>query len=149
MRISDWSSDVCSSDLQQDFEPLLAEDFQMRTVAGSGKRIGTDIIDFVLAFFHARHIIGQRHSLCGAVALRGGKTQQLGDAFFVCRIFARALFKHLAELRPELGVLLGLVLGQIFQQSQYARSEERRVGKESVSTCRSWWSPYHSTKKKI
>src|SRR3546814_10930952 len=23
------------------------------------------------------------------------------------------------------------------------RSEERRVGKESVSTCRSWWSPYH------
>src|SRR3546814_14038243 len=24
-----------------------------------------------------------------------------------------------------------------------ARSEERRVGKECVSTCRSWWSPYH------
>src|SRR3546814_5030201 len=23
------------------------------------------------------------------------------------------------------------------------RSEERRVGKEGVSTCRSWWSPYH------
>src|SRR3546814_6907207 len=23
------------------------------------------------------------------------------------------------------------------------RSEERRVGKECVSTCRSWWSPYH------
>src|SRR3546814_16441762 len=22
-------------------------------------------------------------------------------------------------------------------------SEERRVGKECVSTCRSWWSPYH------
>src|SRR3546814_11721507 len=29
--------------------------------------------------------------------------------------------------------------------SQYAanRSEERRVGKECVSTCRSRWSPYH------
>src|SRR3546814_11974748 len=27
------------------------------------------------------------------------------------------------------------------------RSEERRVGKESVSTCRSRWSPYHSKKK--
>ena len=27
---------------------------------------------------------------------------------------------------------------------QYAvRSEERRVGKECVSTCRSRWSPYH------
>src|SRR3546814_12478304 len=23
------------------------------------------------------------------------------------------------------------------------RSEERRVGTECVSTCRSWWSPYH------
>src|SRR3546814_12162993 len=27
------------------------------------------------------------------------------------------------------------------------RSEERRVGKECVSTCRSWWSPYHENKK--
>src|SRR3546814_11288210 len=26
---------------------------------------------------------------------------------------------------------------------QLARSEERRVGKECVSTCRSRWSPYH------
>src|SRR3546814_16437597 len=29
---------------------------------------------------------------------------------------------------------------------QSARSEERRVGKECVSTCRSRWSPYHSKK---
>src|SRR3546814_13443003 len=28
------------------------------------------------------------------------------------------------------------------------RSEERRVGKECVSTCRSRWSPYHSKHKK-
>src|SRR3546814_12638589 len=28
------------------------------------------------------------------------------------------------------------------------RSEERRVGKECVSTCRSRWSPYHSKTKK-
>src|SRR3546814_14551626 len=27
------------------------------------------------------------------------------------------------------------------------RSEERRVGKECVSTCRSRWAPYHSNKK--
>src|SRR3546814_16380614 len=26
-------------------------------------------------------------------------------------------------------------------------SEERSVGKECVSTCRSWWSPYHSKTK--
>src|SRR3546814_14988896 len=29
------------------------------------------------------------------------------------------------------------------------RSEERRVGEECVSTCRSRWSPYHSKKKKV
>src|SRR3546814_15675604 len=29
-----------------------------------------------------------------------------------------------------------------------SRSEERLVGKECVSTCRSRWSPYHSKKKK-
>src|SRR3546814_16811814 len=31
-------------------------------------------------------------------------------------------------------------------QDVYSRSEERRVGKECVSTCRSRWSPYHSKK---
>src|SRR3546814_11809735 len=31
---------------------------------------------------------------------------------------------------------------------QRMRSEERRVGKECVSTCRSRWSPYHSKKNK-
>src|SRR3546814_14045452 len=30
------------------------------------------------------------------------------------------------------------------QLAQALRSEERRVGKECVSTCRSRWSPYHS-----
>src|SRR3546814_11266077 len=28
-------------------------------------------------------------------------------------------------------------------EAYYGRSEERRVGKECVSTCRSRWSPYH------
>src|SRR3546814_20649052 len=32
-------------------------------------------------------------------------------------------------------------------RSRNARSEERRVGKECVSTCRSRWSPYHSKTK--
>src|SRR3546814_14261339 len=33
------------------------------------------------------------------------------------------------------------------QQPRYSmRSEERRVGKECVSTCRSRWTPYHSKK---
>src|SRR3546814_15784789 len=33
-------------------------------------------------------------------------------------------------------------------KSPHIRSEERRVGKECVSTCRSRWSPYHSKKNK-
>src|SRR3546814_11301176 len=36
--------------------------------------------------------------------------------------------------------------GNIFEDD-WERSEERRVGKECVSTCRSRWSPYHSKKK--
>src|SRR3546814_13984125 len=31
----------------------------------------------------------------------------------------------------------------IASQPAYGRSEERRVGKECVRTCRSRWSPYH------
>src|SRR3546814_13539161 len=33
--------------------------------------------------------------------------------------------------------------------ARYLRSEERRVGKECVSTCRSRWSPYHEKKHKL
>src|SRR3546814_17456552 len=39
-----------------------------------------------------------------------------------------------------------LVAEEGFQRNTYLfdfRSEERRVGKECVSTCRSRWSPYH------
>src|SRR3546814_14136648 len=32
---------------------------------------------------------------------------------------------------------------QFFDRDGLARSDERRVGKECVSTCRSRWSPYH------
>src|SRR3546814_9094139 len=32
---------------------------------------------------------------------------------------------------------------EMVHRSDYDRSEERRVGKECVSTCRSRWSPYH------
>src|SRR3546814_20495907 len=45
------------------------------------------------------------------------------------RVFSGWLF----EERPERNVV----------QHEIYRSEERRVGKECVSTCRSRWSPYH------
>src|SRR3546814_7725296 len=34
-------------------------------------------------------------------------------------------------------------LHKLFMKADHVRSEERRVGKECVSTCRSRWSPYH------
>src|SRR3546814_2037023 len=42
-----------------------------------------------------------------------------------------------AEVRPQ------VVLGGSDGPYRQRRSEERRVGKECVSTCRSRWSPYH------
>src|SRR3546814_5200272 len=92
MRISDWSSDVCSSDLQ-----------------------------------HVLHLLGD-------------VAQQQGDSSF----FGKATVHDTSGGGPLLKVehvsksfsirKAGLLGG---------RSEERRVGKECVSTCRSRWSPYH------
>src|SRR3546814_21094256 len=39
------------------------------------------------------------------------------------------------------------VLGQVAGLPQSFRSDERRVGKECVSTCSSRWLPYHNKKK--
>src|SRR3546814_5085765 len=36
-----------------------------------------------------------------------------------------------------------LISSDLFGRAMIRRSEERRVGKECVSTCRSRWSPYH------
>src|SRR3546814_13531418 len=56
---------------------------------------------------------------------------------FLSRMFAGA---PMADLwLPLGGVALAVVLRAVFEH----RSEERRVGKECVSTCRSRWSPYH------
>src|SRR3546814_18745730 len=97
MRISDWSSDVCSSDLltlgEVDGKLITVEEERLLVAA--------------LAEF-------------GRAAT--GKTQDEAD------------FRHylatLARLRQPVDAF-------------FERSEERRVGKECVSTCRSRWSPYH------
>src|SRR3546814_7565494 len=85
MRISDWSSDVCSSDLPA----------QREAHAGGG-----DVE--ILARLHRQHP---------------------GDAAFVeTRLDREEDAEH---------------------HDHDDRSEERRVGKECVSTCRYRWSPYH------
>src|SRR3546814_6116972 len=91
LRISDWSSDVCSSDLRPPMQ------------AGGVDRA-----------------VGARRELLDA-----------GEG----RILVDRLGRHLEQAGP------GMRLHQPHHVDQ--RSEERRVGKECVSTCRSRWSPYH------
>src|SRR3546814_20205534 len=53
--------------------------------------------------------------------------------------------EFLEQLYARTSFLLGASEGEGFGLPliEAARSEERRVGKEGVSTCRSRWSPYH------
>src|SRR3546814_16334828 len=99
MRISDWSSDVCSSDLGELFDVLVQ----------FGQREG----DFT-----------PRFQLLQPESLEITDQHELGQI-----VIAQA--KHVI-------VRLPLGLEQIF-----ARSEERREGKECVSTCRSRGWTYH------
>src|SRR3546814_19100127 len=96
MRISDWSSDVCSSDLANSARSALyrLEQLVQESVVTVPRRLIAEAIDLVV-FIQGRGT-GRR-------------------------------IETIAEV---------------------ARSEERRVGKECVSPCRSRWSPYPSQKKR-
>src|SRR3546814_9335093 len=59
------------------------------------------------------------------------------SASFAAR--AAATVKHLKATGQDAEVTLVALAGV----EELQRSEERRVGKECVSTCRSRWSPYH------
>src|SRR3546814_13768781 len=56
----------------------------------------------------------------------------------------KAVLPHFEPRGNEQRILAFLI---IFGRCDADRSEERRVGKECVSTCRSRWSPYHEKKK--
>src|SRR3546814_1416773 len=96
MRISDWSSDVCSSDL----------------LAGAG-------IGRLLLCDHDR------------VEVSNLQRQTLYRQRDVGRAKTDAAAAQLMALNREVEI------------ETFGRSEERRVGKACVSTCRSRWSPNH------
>src|SRR3546814_13490530 len=101
MRISDWSSDVCSSDL---------------TVIGVG---GTGLS------------LGQRQRLALTRVLASDRAVLVLD-------------EPTAHLDSDSeGTVLASLRARAERGDTVVRSEERRVGKECVSTCRSRWSPYH------
>src|SRR3546814_10888973 len=99
MRISDWSSDVCSSDLSS--VPVREHAGTARLIAAAWRQEATALL---AALFGGGGSLGRGQGI--------GSTVRRDD-------------------RGEVGELLRL------------RSEERRVGKEWVSTCRYRWSPYH------
>src|SRR3546814_19134902 len=102
MRISDWSSDVCSSDL--DLPSFVSSKF------------------LVMFDPQARFLPNVNPSNPGKMVNfvdNSSVVDTLSDQFAPFRAFG-------CDFRGE-----------------YQRSEERRVGKECVSTCRSRWSPYH------
>src|SRR3546814_10938611 len=110
MRISDWSSDVCSSDL---IVPDPTADTVFYCESATRRDLGR------LAAIIGLALAGDGNSLAKALQGFGG---QLPDSDHRCRLAGKE--------RP-------------LRSCIQARSEERRVGKECVSTCRSRWSPYH------
>src|SRR3546814_19566600 len=117
MRISDWSSDVCSSDL---IGIARLDRVEQRLVRQVGIALGG---------LEPRIEPVSRDARAVTMA---ELAEHLGK---LVRIF------HLAERRQiECGDRLLLELPD-------ASSEERRAGKEGVRTVRTRWSPYHKKKK--
>src|SRR3546814_14606970 len=100
MRISDWSSDVCSSDLHLPLVRLA----QAQRIGGQEDRRGNPP---------------------GPVLGEGVHRLQLAAAQAVEKL----------ELADQL-------VRRVRLERERARSEERRVGKEGVSTCNTRWSPH-------
>src|SRR3546814_12100900 len=82
------------------------------------------------------------------------RASRLGMLIFLEHDDARALAHHEAVAALVIGAarLFGRVVAAHVQRARLReardadradRSEERRVGKECASTCRSRWSPYH------
>src|SRR3546814_14803642 len=69
-------------------------------------------------------------------------TARLKDPHHLAKRLRLVLEEHEAELADD-GVEAVVQQREVFCPSLKPRSEERRVGKECVSTCRSRWSPYH------
>src|SRR3546814_14553093 len=95
----------------------------------------------VLFFFSSR----RRHTRCALVSgvrrvlFRScGQREQLGVVSF---------FPESQKQQPRQPNVADILSGTFRDHQSRRRSEERRVGKECVSTCRSRWSPYHSKKK--
>src|SRR3546814_2164284 len=108
--------------------------FLMCLVLTSGVHIMQLSIFCVFFFFFSSR---RRHTRCALVT--GVQTCALPiSVHAMARIMLHGRIDNIQTSWVKLGVE-----GTQTMLNSGARSEERRVGKECVSTCRSRWSPYH------
>src|SRR3546814_15660635 len=145
MRISDWSSDVCSSDLTTDSgHPKLHVYFALTEPTAETARVGR--LRHVLAGKcggdPAFQRITQIIRVPGTVHAKGGIARTVSIAQHDRK--REYDLEDLAERIEELPQMPGVEpLKASHAVTAPLRSAERRVGKECVSTVRARWSPYH------
>src|SRR3546814_14557454 len=140
MRISDWSSDVCSSDLALIAAPnakALADARQAWLKARvpyqqtEALRFGNPIVDDWEGRVNAWPL---DEGMIDYVDASYG-TDSDANAYYVVNVIAN---KKLSVGGKAVDV--STITPELLREVRQERSEERRVGKEWVSTCRSrWW----------
>src|SRR3546814_13381289 len=131
MRISDWSSDVCSSDLQTGGHGQFGDVHVEIRPLPRGK--GFEFVDKVVGGSVPRQYIG---------AVEHGTKEYLsrGPLGFPVVAVSVTLYDGQHHSVDSSDQAFKTVARMAMSEG---RSAERRVGKECVSTCRSRWSPYH------
>src|SRR3546814_2261268 len=139
MRISDWSSDVCSSDLH---DVALA-------VGVEQMNRGLIVVPRNPGSFQEEGAIGTATTPCMFSQAGVEHSARYGTTF---EQYAKVAVKnhHHATFNPKAFVRRETTIEEVMSSEMIAypntkigRSEERRGGKECVSTCRSRWWPYH------
>src|SRR3546814_11771327 len=125
MRISDWSSDVCSSDLLREGPALAAED-RLRDGLAQSRRQDAESGGAALGPHRSDLLV--HHATKGIAAELCSTGEQ--KALLIAILLAHARLLTLERVAAPV-----------------LRSEERRVGKEGVRTVRSRWLPLHYKKK--
>src|SRR3546814_5687782 len=126
MRVSYWSSALCFSDLYRVRKPFFAQ-------VGAQRREKESL--------HGCAVAGKRasdHERGGDDLISRG-ARDIDDASRIGRVRRGGGDRLLKAIAQRIGDRLARACQRC--RSEEARSEERRVGKEGVSTCRSRWSP--------
>src|SRR3546814_18304196 len=133
MRISGGSSDVCSSDLSVVGLLLTPFNFLLIIIEYAAKSVSLGMRLFGNMF--AGELIFMLIALLGG-AWTGFNGASIGLG--IGHVLAGSMWAIFHILIVLLQAFIFMMLTLV-----YVRSEERRVGKECVSTCRSRWSPSH------